>query len=147
MTRAGHHDEEHHEYEHHEYEHTPGRTGGERDGDRRRLGAAGEAAGVAFLEREGLTLIGTNVRVGRDELDAVFGDGDAVVVVEVKTRSTPMMGGGLEAVTPAKMRSLRRGAARWLRETGRTCGHVRFDVVDVTPVGGEMAVEWFRDVA
>ncbi|HHT31141.1 MAG TPA: YraN family protein [Corynebacterium sp.] len=114
---------------------------------RAKLGFAGEAAAVGHLVGAGLTLIGANVRVGRDELDAVFADGDAVVVVEVKTRTTPMMGGGLEAVTPAKMKSLRRGVARWLRETGRTCDHVRFDVVDVMPLGGDMAVQWFRDVA
>ncbi|MFD5867216.1 YraN family protein [Corynebacterium sp. NPDC060344] len=115
--------------------------------ERTTLGAAGEAAAVEYLVGEGLALIGVNVRAGRDELDAVFADGDAVVVVEVKTRSSRAMGGGLEAVTPAKLRSLRRGVSRWLRETGRVCDHVRFDVVDVVPIAGGMAVEWFRDVA
>lgn len=113
----------------------------------KQLGFAGESAAVVFLVGRGMRLIGTNVRVGRDEIDAIFADGDALVVVEVKTRSTPMMGGGLEAITPAKMRSLRRAAARWLRETGEQCDHVRFDVVDVVPVAGDLAVEWFRDVA
>ncbi|MDK8767162.1 YraN family protein [Corynebacterium freneyi] len=122
-------------------------AGRQEQAERRRLGAAGEAAAVGFLEGRGLTLIGTNVRVGRDELDAVFLDGDAVVVVEVKTRSTAMMGDGLAAVTGRKMRSLRRGVARWLRETGRDYDHVRFDVVDVRPVGGELTLEWFRGVA
>lgn len=102
---------------------------------------------MAYLAGRGMELIGANIRVGRDELDAVFADGGAVVVVEVKTRSTQMMGGGLEAITPAKMRSLRRGVARWLHETGRTCDHVRFDVVDVAPVPGDLAIQWFRDVA
>lgn len=123
------------------------RAGRQEQAERRRLGAAGETAAVGFLKGRGLTLLGTNVRVGRDELDAVFLDGDAVVVVEVKTRSTAMMGDGLAAVTGRKMHSLRRGVARWLRETGRDCDHVRFDVVDVRPAGGELTLEWFRGVA
>ncbi|WP_269202133.1 YraN family protein [Corynebacterium xerosis] len=113
----------------------------------KRLGFAGESAAVGFLVGRGMRLIDINVRVGCDEIDALFADGEALVVVEVKTRSTPMMGGGLEAITPAKMRCLRRAAARWLRETGAQCDHVRFDVVDVVPVAGDLAVEWFRDVA
>lgn len=111
------------------------------------LGAAGEDAAVEMLLRRGLRLIGRNVRVGRDELDALFADGGALVVVEVKTRASTAMGDGIEAVTAAKMARLRRAAARWLHENGPGFEHVRFDVVDVVPVGGDMAVEWYRDVA
>ena len=111
------------------------------------LGRDGERAAVEFLRRRGLTLVGTNLRVGRDELDAVFLDGTELVVVEVKTRSTGMMGRGLESVTPAKLHRMRRGIAGWLARQVEFYGDVRFDVVEVAPVGGELAVEWFRDVA
>lgn len=112
-----------------------------------RLGRDGERTAVEFLRGRGLTLLETNLRVGRDELDAVFLDGAELVVVEVKTRSTGMMGGGLESVTPAKLRRMRRGIAGWLAGQVEFRGHVRFDVVEVAPVGGELAIEWYRDVA
>lgn len=111
------------------------------------LGAAGEAAAVGYLRGRGLTLVQVNLRVGRDEIDAVFLDGDDLVVVEVKTRSSPVMGTGLEAVTPAKLARMRRAIAEWLRRHGATYAGIRFDVVEVAPVAGTYAVEWFRDVA
>lgn len=111
------------------------------------MGAAGESAAVDFLVNRGLRLLGRNVRAGRGELDAVFADGATVVVVEVKTRSSGVCGSGLEAVTPAKMRTLRRTAARWLDEEGVAWRDVRFDVVEVVPVGDSFAVEWFRGVS
>ncbi|WP_295624131.1 YraN family protein [uncultured Corynebacterium sp.] len=113
----------------------------------KRLGDDGERAAVTHLTERGLRLIDVNVRVARDELDAVFADGDVIVVVEVKTRSTAMMGTGLESVTPAKLRRMRRAIAGWLRERDVGWAGVRFDVVEVVPVGGEFGIEWFRDVA
>lgn len=49
------------------------------------VGAAGEVAASRFLERRGATVVGRNVRVGRDEVDLVIRIGDELAVVEVKT--------------------------------------------------------------
>ena len=43
----------------------------------KQLGFAGESAAVEFLVGRGMRLIGTNVRVGRDEIDAIFADGES----------------------------------------------------------------------
>lgn len=49
------------------------------------VGAAGETIALRFLERRGATVIGKNLRVGRDEIDILMKLDGELVVVEVKT--------------------------------------------------------------
>ena len=88
-------------------------------GPRGRTGASAEAAAAAWLVESGWTVLARNVRVGRDELDLLARDtrGD-LVVVEVRARSGPAFGSGLESVDARKVARLYRAAAR----LGR-CGH------------------------
>lgn len=50
-------------------------------------GRIGEDAAAAFLERNGYTVKGRNVRFGRHELDIIAEDDEYLVFVEVKTRT------------------------------------------------------------
>jgi putative endonuclease len=54
-----------------------------------------------------------------------------VVFVEVKTRTTDRFGGVEEAVTPQKVRRLRRLAGVWLAGQDERWARVRIDVVGV----------------
>ena len=64
-------------------------------------------------------------------------DGAEIVFVEVKARASDRFGPAAAAVGPAKQRTLRRLAARWLSEHDETTARregIRFDVVAVTGV-------------
>ena len=89
-----------------------------------------------------------NWRCPQGELDIVAWDGDVLVFVEVKTRSSAAFGTGAEAVTHAKMLRMRRAASRWLIERRPPFAETRFDVVTVTTTrGSDHVVKHFRAVS
>lgn len=97
------------------------------------LGAWGEQLAADYLQARGLRVLERNWRCRYGELDIVAADDavDAVVFVEVKTRTSDRFGGVAEAVTPAKVRRLRRLAGLWLTGQNRRWRDVRIDVVTV----------------
>jgi putative endonuclease len=118
---------------------------------RRRLGQAGEAVAAAHVRRLGWQVLARNWRPAgelRGELDLVAVDGTDTVFCEVKTRSGGGAGDPLEAVTPDKVRRLRRLAHAWLVEHDRPYSTVRFDVIAVywPPSALAPTVEHRRDV-
>ena len=100
---------------------------------RAELGALGEQLAVDHLTALGLRVIDRNWRCRYGELDVIAVDptSRAVVFVEVKTRTTDLFGGVAEAVTPQKVRRLRRLAGLWLASQDGSWAQVRIDVVGV----------------
>ena len=98
---------------------------------RQELGKSGEDLAVAELERLGYAILARRYRTRHGEIDIVAGDGDTIVFVEVKTRTTAEFGAAAEALTFAKQRRLTSMAVDYLarnRLTNRPC---RFDVVAI----------------
>ena len=113
---------------------------------RQAVGAYGERQAVRHLMNAGMVVLERNWRCAEGEIDVIARDGDAVVFCEVKTRTGPAFGTPAEAVVAAKVRRLRRLAARWLETTGVHPAEVRFDVVSVlTQPRGATRVEHLRD--
>jgi putative endonuclease len=87
-----------------------------------------------FLRRNGYKILYRNFRSKRGgEIDLVCRDRreNALVFVEVKTRTTEMFGAPLQAVTLAKQQRSVRAAREWLRMLDRPDLLYRFDVVEV----------------
>ncbi len=106
-----------------------------KDGPRLReksLGRYGEDVAARYLQDSGLVLIDRNWRGPSGELDLIALDGAVLVVCEVKTRSHDRFGGPLAAVTPDKLRRIRRLAAEWLAEHPLGVDGLRIDVVGVS---------------
>ncbi len=103
------------------------------------VGRFGERLAAEHLRAAGMTLLDHNWRCADGELDLVAVDGDDLVFVEVKTRSTAAYGDPAEAISAAKAARVRRLALRWLAEhDDRFWPRVRFDLVAVlrlTPTG------------
>ena len=95
--------------------------------------AHGEQLAVEYLTSLGLQVLARNWRCRHGELDviAVDADGRTVVFVEVKTRTSDRFGGVEQAVTPQKVRRLRRLAGAWLAAQDDRWAQVRIDVVGV----------------
>lgn len=91
----------------------------------------GEQLAVDYLQGLGLRVLARNWRCRYGELDIIAADAQAVVFVEVKTRTGEQFGGVAYAVTPAKVRRLRRLAGLWLAQQDTRWASVRLDVVTV----------------
>ena len=100
---------------------------------RAEIGALGEQLAVEHLESLGLRVLTRNWRCRYGELDVIAADDAArtVVFVEVKTRTSDQFGGVAEAVTPQKVRRLRRLAGLWLAAQDGNWAGVRIDVIGV----------------
>jgi putative endonuclease len=100
---------------------------------RAQLGALGEQLAVDHLCAMGLTVLDRNWRCRYGELDIIAADpaARAAVFVEVKTRSSDVFGGVEQAVTPSKVRRLRRLAGLWLAGQDGSWATLRIDVIGV----------------
>ena len=100
---------------------------------RAEIGALGEQLAVEHLASRGLRVLDRNWRCRYGELDVIASD-DATrtaVFVEVKTRTSDHFGGVEYAVTPDKVRRLRRLAGLWLASQANRWAAVRIDVIGV----------------
>lgn len=97
------------------------------------IGARGEQLAVDYLSQLGLRVIARNWRCRYGELDVIAADDivRTVVFVEVKTRTGEQYGGVEQAVTPIKVRRLRRLAGLWLAQQHGSWASVRIDVVAI----------------
>lgn len=111
-----------------------------------RLGRQGEAAAVAELQRLGYRVRCRNFRCRGGEADVVAEEGGDLVFVEVKTRSGLRYGLPQDAVGWRKQQRLAAAALRYLHDMGAEEPPVRFDVVEVVLLRGEVAtIEIVRD--
>lgn len=109
---------------------------------RRRTGVDGEAAAAQWYESNGYRVVARNWRCRHGELDLVVERDGALVICEVKTRTSGRYGSGAAAVDWRKQRTIRRVGAQFLAErTGRAPRSIRFDVAVVVPVAGHWTVE------
>ncbi|PKN55728.1 MAG: YraN family protein [Deltaproteobacteria bacterium HGW-Deltaproteobacteria-14] len=113
---------------------------------RQRLGRKGERRAARFLRRHEMRIVERNWRCPQGELDIIARDGDAVVIVEVRTSSGEGFAGGpVWTVGPDKQRRLIRLARLWLRQTRWRPASVRFDVVAVRRLGWlRWTIDWYR---
>ena len=100
---------------------------------RAEIGALGERLAVEHLQSLGLRVLTRNWRCRYGELDVIAADDvlRIAVFVEVKTRTSDRFGGVEQAVTPDKVRRLRRLAGLWLAAQDGSWSEVRIDVVGV----------------
>ncbi len=98
-------------------------------------GRLGERIAQRFLESLGYRVIDQNVLYRGGEIDLVAWQGETLVFVEVKTRTTAALASTLESVHTSKQRRLVRAAEAYLARAGLHPGETRFDVVVVVGVG------------
>lgn len=98
---------------------------------RNEIGALGEQVAVDHLGGLGLAILARNWRCRYGELDVIAADGPTLVFVEVKTRTGDGFGGLEQAVTPQKVRRVRRLAGLWLAGQDQRWAQIRIDVVGV----------------
>ena len=104
-------------------------------------GASAEQAAEAHLRRQGLRTLARNYRSRFGELDLIMQDGDELVFVEVRRRSSRAYGDGLDSVDRHKQRRLALAAQRYMSRHRPRCLQSRFDVVAVSDQG----IKWVKN--
>lgn len=94
------------------------------------LGRRGEDIAAAHLRNNNYTILHRNWRFAKDEIDIVAMDGDELVIVEVKTRSTNYFGEPEFAVAKRKQGFLIRAANEYVYKFDFK-GEIRFDIVSI----------------
>ena len=102
-----------------------------------RLGRQGEDLACRELRRRGYAILARRFRTRHGEIDIVARDGDVLVFVEVKARSSRSFGGALGAVTPRKQRQVIAMAQRYMARVRWVARPCRFDVVAIQGGAGE----------
>ncbi|GAA4284943.1 YraN family protein [Brevibacterium daeguense] len=113
--------------------------------DTKTLGRRGELIAVEHLIDQGWEIIATNWRCRHGEIDVIADDGDSLVFVEVKTRTSARAGHPLEAVTAGKIATMRGLALRWLAEQPEWIPRFRIDVIGILWNGGRPEISHVRD--
>jgi Holliday junction resolvase-like predicted endonuclease len=77
------------------------------------IGKEAESRVADHLKKSGFAILGQNWRTKVCEIDLIAKKENIVYFMEVKFRSSEKQGGGLEYITPAKLRRVRFAAEIW----------------------------------
>ena len=108
------------------------------------LGQKGEEVAVAHLRSMGYEILELNWFSQHLEIDIIAKDGNELVIVEVKARSTKSYEHPVEAVSSRKIRFLVNAAEAYIQEKNSNLD-TRFDVVSIVFYGGGFELEHFKD--
>ena len=98
-----------------------------------KTGKKGEDLACDFLKKQGYKIIERNFRIRGGEIDIIAQDGNTLVYVEVKTRTSHQFGYPEEAVTRWKLRFLER-AAKYYRNNRKYINLPALERIDVVVV-------------
>jgi putative endonuclease len=110
------------------------------------VGQRAEDLAADFLSEHGLTVVLRNFRRRLGEIDLVAREGNTLIIVEVRMRSTGRFGGAAASVDFRKQQKLIRAAAQLLqryKEFSRL--RVRFDVIVVSQIEAQTPqIDWLK---
>lgn len=110
--------------------------------NKRQTGSGYEKIAAAYFIKQGFEILEYNYRERRSEIDLIARDGEYLVFIEVKYRSSTVRGNPEEAVDWRKQQRIRKGAMHYLYTHGYSedvpC---RFDVLAI--LGGQ--ITWIPD--
>lgn len=94
-------------------------------------GKLGESLARQHLTSKGLTFLTANFKTRRGEIDLIFRDGENLLFVEVKTRSSEEWSRPAAAVDKQRQGRMARAALDYLRLLKNPKVRFRFDIVEV----------------
>lgn len=103
-------------------------------------GTQGEEIAVAYLLKHGYDILARNWRHKHLEIDIIASINGALVIVEVKLRSSGDYGNPEEFVTKSKQKKLIKAADFYIKENNINW-ETRFDIVSIIQNPNELKVE------
>lgn len=95
------------------------------------LGKQGEELAVQHLRKNGYEILAENYIHQKAEVDIIARTGDILVVVEVKTRSTPDFGLPQEFVKPRQIRQILKATDFYINDKNLSEVETRFDIIAI----------------
>jgi putative endonuclease len=108
------------------------------------LGKRGEKEALKMLISKGYEILEINWRHKRDELDIIAREGNELVIVEVKTRSTDYFGDPEESVGELKMQRLVRAADEYIEQNEIEL-ECRYDIVSIIIKDNNINIRHIKD--
>jgi putative endonuclease len=112
---------------------------------RKIIGSRGEELAAKYLEEQGYKVLTRNYRCRLGEIDIIASDGEDLVFIEVKTRTSLAFGLPQECITRSKQLRIRKIALYYLAEKRPLYSNYRFDVVSILLNNDEFQVEIIRN--
>lgn len=109
------------------------------------FGSKGEDIAADFLKGKGYKILYRNYKTPLGEADIVARNGDTIIFIEVKARSTDSFGQPFEAVNFRKQEKLKRIALYYLKHNNRIESPVRFDVISILSKDGKAEVNHIKE--
>jgi putative endonuclease len=115
-------------------------------GRKQALGQWGEEAAADYLIQHGMVVIDRNIRTPYGEIDLLARQGEDLIFVEVKTRTTQSYGPPETAITSGKRRHMIDSASHYIQEHPEYGTSWRLDVAAVTKnLAGEVEILYFEN--
>lgn len=108
------------------------------------IGNKGEALAKEYLLKKGYQVLEENWRFSRAEVDLIAMDGQALVFIEVKTRSTDFFGAPELAVDHKKQNLLSDAANVYMQQINHEW-EIRFDIIAIVLGDEDPKIEHFKD--
>lgn len=94
------------------------------------FGKEGEKIGVNFLRKKGYSILRTNYRYLKSEIDIIAKKDGILAIVEVRARSNDRIMAIADTITPQKIKLLVMAADHYVTDNGLDL-EVRFDVITI----------------
>ncbi|MBR9922485.1 MAG: YraN family protein [Bacteroidetes bacterium] len=112
--------------------------------NRKEKGKRGETLAAQFLKKKGMTLLESNWRAGRNEIDLILREEQTLIFVEVKTRSKKYFGSPGTFLSKAQEQRIAQAAFHYCAEVGHDW-EVRYDLVEVLLQGDSHQITYYKD--
>lgn len=108
------------------------------------LGKLGEDAAHFYLKQKGFKTLHRNWRIDKYEIDIIAEDGDEIVFVEVKTRTSSQWGNPHDAIGRSRIKRMVEAADLFLKQfdTDKT---IRFDIIGAIWDGKNFEIDHIPD--
>lgn len=107
----------------------------------------GENLACDFLKKKGYKIIERNFRKGYGEIDIVATHNNTLVFVEVKTRSTNLFGGAIEAISYSKLQKLIKTCEFYKMSHPRLPEGMRIDAILIDIKNDENKIEHIENIS
>lgn len=110
----------------------------------RKEGTKAEEIAKKYLTEQRLQLLDSNYSCRWGEIDLIMRDGETIVFVEVKARTSSLFGDAASTVTTTKQQRIIKTALHYLMMKKITDKYpVRFDVIALQ--GGQLTIDWIKN--
>lgn len=110
------------------------------------IGSRAEQFAQQYLRKQGLKVLATNVGYPFGEIDLIAEDGDELVFIEVRFRSSQSHGTAAETVQKPKQRRIVLASQAWLANNRTYQNHYcRFDLIAIDSVMDSKHTSWEKN--